>query len=157
MVETNGAAGARRRGHGRSRTAPSMAEVAALAGVSSQTVSRVSMGLDNVRPATRERVLAAMRTLAYRPNPTARALVTGRSKALGVVSFDSTLYGPASTLFAVERAAHEADFFITIVSVKSLDAPSLLDAVERLTVQGVEGIIIIAPVLAADAALRQIP
>ena len=57
-------------------------------------------------PRPRQRVLAAMRKLDYRPNPVARALVTGRSRTLGVVSFDTTLYGPASTLFAIEQAAH---------------------------------------------------
>ena len=62
-----------------------------------------------------------MRMLDYRPNPVARALATGKSKTLGVVSFDTTLYGPASTLFGVERAAHEAGYFISIVSLLSLD------------------------------------
>ena len=68
-------------------------------------------------PETKQRVLAAMRQLDYRPNPAARALVTGRSGTLGVVSFDTTLYGPGSTLFAIEQAAHAAGYFITIVSL----------------------------------------
>ena len=46
--------------------------------------------------------------LDYRPNPVARALATGKSKTLGVVSFNTTLYGPASTLFGLERAAHRS-------------------------------------------------
>jgi len=79
-----------------------MTDVAKLAGVSHQTVSRVINGSPQVRPATRERVLAAMAELDYRPNYAARALVTGRSQTLGVVSFDTTLYGPASTLYAIE-------------------------------------------------------
>ena len=54
-----------------------------------------------------------MRQLDYRPNSVARALVTGRSNTLGVVSFDTTLYGPASTLFGIEQAAHEAGYFVT--------------------------------------------
>ena len=58
-----------------------------------------------------------MRELDYRPNSAARALVTGRSRTLGVVSFDTTLYGPASTLFGIERAAHAEGYFISIVSV----------------------------------------
>ena len=62
-----------------------------------------------------------MRKLDYRPNTVARALVTGRSQTLGVVSFDTTLYGPASTLFGIERAAHEAGYFVSIVSLESLD------------------------------------
>src|ERR687888_2675669 len=114
------------------RRAPVMADVAKLAGVSHQTVSRVLNDSMHVRPETRERVLAAMRMLDYRPNPVARALVTGRSKTIGVVSFDTTLYGPASTLFGIERAAHEEGYFISIVSVGSLDRESVLRAVEHL-------------------------
>ena len=119
-----------------------MSDVAKLAGVSHQTVSRVINGADQVREETRERVLAAMRMLDYRPNPVARALVTGRSKTIGVVSFDTTLYGPASTLFGIERAAHEEGYFTSIVSLKSLDRPSVLTAVERLRGQAVDGILV---------------
>src|SRR5579872_1021875 len=89
----------------RRRRAAIMADVGQLAGVSHQTVSRVINGSPNVRPETRERVIAAIRELDYRPNSLARALVTGRSKMLGVISFDTTLYGPASTLLGIERAA----------------------------------------------------
>src|SRR5207302_11378556 len=91
----------------RRRRAVVMSDVGELAGVSHQTVSRVINGSPHVRPETRERVLAAMRELGYRPNSVALALVTGRSNTLCVVSFDTTLYGPASTLFGIERAAHE--------------------------------------------------
>jgi DNA-binding LacI/PurR family transcriptional regulator len=132
-----------------------MADVGRLAGVSHQTVSRVVNGSRHVRPETRARVLAAMHQLGYRPNPAARALVTGRSGTLGVVSFDTTLYGPASTLLGIERAAHEADYFIVVASLKALDRPSVADAVERLRRQGVDGILVIAPDTAgADAVLH---
>ena len=56
---------------------PSMADVARLAGVSSQTVSRVSNGQANVDEATRARVLEAMQSLGYRPNGAARAQAAG--------------------------------------------------------------------------------
>jgi DNA-binding LacI/PurR family transcriptional regulator len=122
-----------------------MADVGRLAGVSHQTVSRVLNGSPNVRPETRERVLAAMRELDYRPNSVARALVTGRSKTLGVVSFDTTLYGPASTLLGIERAAHAADYFIIVASLKALTEASVTEAIERLRLHGVDGILVIAP------------
>ena len=141
---------------GRRRTAV-MADVAKLAGVSHQTVSRVINDSAHVRPETRRRVLAAMRELDYRPNPAARALVTGRSRTLGVVSFDTTLYGPASTLFAVEQAAHAAGYFITIVSLLALDRVSVLNAIERLRVQGVDGILVISPQEGAAEALVNLP
>src|ERR1700749_4616966 len=125
--------------------APVMSDVGRLAGVSHQTVSRVINGSPHVRPETRDRVLAAMEELGYRPNSVARALVTGRSKTLGVVSFDTTLYGPASTLFGIERAAHDAGYFIIVASLKALARSSVSDAVERLRRQGVDGILVIAP------------
>jgi DNA-binding LacI/PurR family transcriptional regulator len=140
----------------RRRTAV-MADVARLAGVSHQTVSRVINDSAHVRPETRGRVLAAMRTLDYRPNPAARALVTGRSRTLGVVSFDTTLYGPASTLFAIEQAAHAAGYFITIVSLLAMDRASVLGAVDRLRVQGVDGILVITPQEGAAAAVANLP
>ena len=81
-----------------------MADVARLAGVSHQTVSRVLNSHPNVKPQTRDSVLAAIAELGYRPNAAARTLVTRRTRTLGVVSFDTTLYGPASMLYGIERA-----------------------------------------------------
>ena len=134
-----------------------MSDVARLAGVSHQTVSRVINDSEHVREETRERVLRAMRQLDYRPNSVARALVTGRSNTLGVVSFDTTLYGPASTLYGIEQAAHEAGYFITIASLKAFDRASVLDAVERLRILGVDGVLVIAPQETAARALLRIP
>jgi DNA-binding LacI/PurR family transcriptional regulator len=134
-----------------------MSDVAKLAGVSHQTVSRVINGSDQVRQETRERVVAAMRMLDYRPNPVARALVTGRSKTIGVVSFDTTLHGPASTLFGIERAAHDEGYFTSIISLRALDRASVLTAVERLRGQAVDGILVIAPQVSAAGAVAQVP
>jgi DNA-binding LacI/PurR family transcriptional regulator len=134
-----------------------MADVGKLAGVSHQTVSRVINGSPHVRPETRRRVLEAMGELGYRPNPLARGLVTGRSNTVGVVSFDTTLYGPASTLLGVERAAHEAGYFIVIASLKALNRRSVDEAIERLLNQGVEGILVIAPLTSAADALLHAP
>jgi DNA-binding LacI/PurR family transcriptional regulator len=122
-----------------------MADVAKLAGVSHQTVSRVINDSDHVRPETRGRVRQAMRLLAYRPNALARALVTGRTRTLGVVSFDTTLYGPASTLFGIEQAAHDADYGVSVVSVRVTNRRSVLSAIDRLRSQAVDGILVIAP------------
>jgi DNA-binding LacI/PurR family transcriptional regulator len=134
-----------------------MADVAKLAGVSLQTVSRVINDSPHVRAATRQRVEDAMRKLEYRPNPVARALVTGRSRTLGVVSFDTTLFGPASTLFGIERAAHDAGYFVSIVSLRSLTRSAVLDAVERLRAQGVDGVLVIAPTETATQAILHLP
>jgi DNA-binding LacI/PurR family transcriptional regulator len=134
-----------------------MSDVGRLAGVSHQTVSRVINGSPHVRPETRQRVVAAMRELDYRPNPMARALVTGRSNTLGVVSFDTTLYGPASTLFGIERAAHEADYFVIVASLEALDRESVVEAIDRLRLHGVDGILVITPQEDAIDALLHAP
>jgi DNA-binding LacI/PurR family transcriptional regulator len=145
-------------GEGRSqRKAPVMADVAKLAGVSHQTVSRVVNGSEHVTEDTLRRVLDAMRMLDYRPNPVARALATGKSQTLGVVSFNTTLYGPASTLFGIERAAHQAGYFVSIVSLVSLKRSSVLEAVDRLRAQGVGGILVIAPQAVAAHTVSQLP
>src|SRR3954463_10208942 len=141
---------------GRRRTAV-MADVAKLAGVSHQTVSRVINDSTHVRPETRRRVLAAMRQLDYRPNPAARALVTGRSRTGGGGSFDTTLYGAGSAPLAIEQAAHAAGYFITIVSLPALDRASVMGAIERLRVQGVHGILVISPQEGAAEALVNLP
>jgi DNA-binding LacI/PurR family transcriptional regulator len=134
-----------------------MSDVARLAGVSHQTVSRVINGSTQVKPATRERVLAAMRKLDYRPSAVARALVTGRSQSLGVVTFNTTLYGPASTLVGVERAAAAAGYAVSIVSLDSLGRDEIKRAIERLRMQGVDGVVVIAPHVAMMGALWDLP
>jgi len=139
---------------GRSRP-PVMADVARLAGVSHQTVSRVLNSHPNVRPQTRDNVLAAIAELGYRPNAAARTLVTRRTRTLGVVSFDTTLYGPASMLYGIERAAAHS-YFVSIASLPALDRRSVLGAVDRFLDQGVEGIIVIAPKTSAVAACTRV-
>ncbi|MFD9125447.1 LacI family DNA-binding transcriptional regulator [Kitasatospora sp. NPDC059571] len=133
-----------------------MADVAKLAGVSHQTVSRVLNGAPHVRPDTRDRVLAAIRELDYRPNSAARALVTRRSQTLGVVSFASTLYGPASMLDGLEQAARSAGYFVSVASLRSLDSRSVQEAVDRLRDQGVEGVVVIAPQISAVGAVARL-
>jgi DNA-binding LacI/PurR family transcriptional regulator len=134
-----------------------MADVAKLAGVSHQTVSRVINGSEHVKLDTRERVQAAMHKLDYRPSSVARALATGRSRTLGVVSFDTTLFGPASTLLGIERAAHRAGYFVSISSLRALDRSSVLNAVDGLRTQGVDGILVIAPQTDAARTLSDLP
>lgn len=135
---------------------PVMADVAKLAGVSHQTVSRVLNDHPNVRAHTREKVLAAIRELAYRPNAAARTLVTRRTHTLGVVTVDTMLYGPISMLYGFERAAHDV-YFVSIASLPALDRRSMLEAVDRFVGQGVEGIIVIATHDSGVAALAHVP
>jgi DNA-binding LacI/PurR family transcriptional regulator len=74
--------------HGRE---PAMTDVARLAGVSHQTVSRVLNGHPNVTAQTRLRVDAAIRELGYRPNRAARTLATGRSQVIGACCWSKSM------------------------------------------------------------------
>ncbi|MEV0595180.1 LacI family DNA-binding transcriptional regulator [Nonomuraea cavernae] len=148
---------ARSEGRGpRSRPAV-LGDVAALAGVSAMTVSRVLNAPDRVRAETRERVLAAVRELDYWPNSAARRLVTGRSGVLGVVSIDTTLYGPATTLYRIEQAARLSGYSVSIASLSTLHRSSIQEAVHRLGSQSVDGVVIVAPHESAADGLLHLP
>ncbi len=136
---------------------PVMADVAKLAGVSHQTVSRVLNDHPNVRAETRTRVMWAIDELGYRRNLVARALVTRHSRTLGVVSFDSTLYGPASTVYGIEQAARAAGYFVSIVSLRTIDRAGVTDAIGYLAEQGVDGVVVVAPQRSAARALDDLP
>ncbi len=133
-----------------------MVDVARLAGVSHQTVSRVLNNHPNVREETARRVRAAIAELGYRPNRAARALVTGRSQLLGVVGLNTSLYGPASLLSAFGQAAAAAGFAVSVGSVDKLDRESISAVIERHLDQRVAGIVVIAPVESASDALDHV-
>jgi DNA-binding LacI/PurR family transcriptional regulator len=106
---------------------------------------------------TRSKVLAAIQQLGYRPNSAARTLATGHSMTLGVITLKGTFFGPISTLYGVEQAARAAGYFVSVVSLLSIDHRSVGDAVDRLTAQMVEGIAVIAPLTSAAEALDVLP
>lgn len=140
---------------------PGMNDVARAAGVSHQTVSRVLNDHPNVRPETRDRVLAAIAELGYRRNSAARTLVTQRSGTVGVVTTGSFSFGPSQTLVAIEEAAREAGYFLTVATLRTVDADSMRQALGHLMDQGVDGIVVIAPhaevVDAVRASHEQLP
>lgn len=122
-----------------------MREVAARAGVSRQTVSRVLNEHPEVAVDTRERVLAAMAELDYRINNAARALGTRRSRTLGVLASDALQYGPARSLAAIEARARGAGYWVSAAFADAADADAVVAAVQHLVSQGVEGIVVVAP------------
>jgi DNA-binding LacI/PurR family transcriptional regulator len=142
---------------GQSRSRPAVLEdVAAIAGVSAMTVSRALNAPERVHAETRARVLAAVQELDYRPNAAARQLATGRSGMLGVVSIDTTLYGPASTLYSIERAARLNDYSVSIASLSMLNRRSIGESLRQLRSQSVDGVIIVAPHESAADGLRHL-
>ena len=123
---------------------PAMHDVAALAGVSHQTVSRVLNNHPSVREQTRERVLAAIAELGYRRNTAARTLVTRRSDVIGVVTSGSALFGPTSTLIAIERAARDAGLYVSVATVARWGAEPVSEVLEHFMAHGVDGAIVVA-------------
>jgi DNA-binding LacI/PurR family transcriptional regulator len=147
------ATGGRRR-PARPARPPVMADVARLAGVSLQTVSRVLNDHPNVHPATREKVRAAIRKLEYRPNRAARTLATRHTRTLGVVSADSAAHGPASILAGIEEGARAAGYSVTVAALAVLDGPGLAGAMGYLAGSGVDGMVVVAPRSASTVPLR---
>lgn len=120
-------------------------EVARAAGVSTQTVSRVINDHPGIRAETRERVLEAMRTLDYRVNNAARALGTSRTRTIGILVSDASMYGPAVGILALEAAARAAGRWVTAAYADAGDEASVIEAARHLSAQGVDGIIVVAP------------
>ncbi|WP_091227485.1 LacI family DNA-binding transcriptional regulator [Microbacterium sp. 3J1] len=127
------------------RRAIGVRDVAARAGVSRQTVSRVLNEHPEVAVETRERVLAAMAELGYRMNNAARSLGTRRSRTLGVLASDALQYGPSRSLAALEASARDAGYWVSAAFADAGDADAVIAAVDHLVVQGVEGIVVLAP------------
>ena len=119
-------------------------DVARLAGVSHQTVSRVLNDLPNVRPATRVRVEDAIKQLRYRPSTAARSLVTRRSRTIGLITTGNPDYGPSSILLGFTEAARNARYLVSISSMLETDVASMRAAVELLLSQNVEAVVLIA-------------
>ena len=136
--------------------APNIHDVARLAGVSYQTVSRVLNDHPRVLPETKQRVLDAIESIGYRPNQAARALVTNRSRTIGVLMAQTAAYGPSTSLTAIEQAAKEAGYRLSITSLASAEASSIRTALDYLLSQSVEALVVIAPQVRVLEAIREL-
>lgn len=135
--------------------APNIRDVAKLAGVSYQTVSRVLNEHPSIRESTKQRVLDVIREIGYRPNQAARALVTSRSRTIGVLTAQTVNYGPSTSVTAIEHAAREAGYRITITSIASSEYPSIKAALDHLLTQAIEALVVIAPQVRVLEAIRE--
>lgn len=125
--------------------APNIYDVARLAGVSHQTVSRVINGSASIRDETRLRVQRAMTQLNYRPSRVARSLATSKTRMIGVLADNSGLFGPVSLLHAMERQARQAGYYAVSASVDASSAASIEDGVNHLMALDIEAMVVIAP------------
>jgi LacI family transcriptional regulator len=122
----------------------SIRDVATLAGVSFQTVSKVLNGKGSVAPETRSRILQCATSLGYSPNVVARSLVTNRAFTIGVVASDLSDYVLAQFIVGAEREARKHGHSTIIGTVDKLGSDGeryLYDLIERR----VDGILLAAP------------
>ncbi|MBU6534866.1 LacI family DNA-binding transcriptional regulator [Streptomyces sp. A108] len=134
-----------------------MADVARLAGVSSQTVSRVSNGYAGVTEETRRQVLAAMKELGYRPNSAARALKRGEFRTIGVITFSLATTGNVRTLEAIATSAASQGYAVTLLPVAVPTQDEVSGAFTRLEELAVDAVIVIMEVHLLDAATLTLP
>ncbi len=116
-------------------------EVAAAAGVSAQTVSRVLNDRPDVSPETSERVREVIRETGYAPNMLARSLTQGRSYVLGVVAYGLDYFGPSQVVMAIERQAAELGYAIMLNLILHPEREDVDHLLDRLAARRVDGII----------------
>jgi len=123
-----------------------MLDVARLAGVSYQTVSRVLNTHPNVAPETRDRVLRIIDEMKYRPSQAARSLAARRSQSLAVITYTMQHYGPTQMIANIDRFVREAGYDLIVVHVDPLSSASMDAAVDRILRWSADGVLMIAPI-----------
>ena len=99
----------------------SLADVAALAGVSTNTVSRVVRGDPEVADKTRKRISELLDEMGYRPNYAARALASNRTGVLHVLLAAPMFHGHGRVLLSVLNAGSQAGYHVTLSNAYAAD------------------------------------
>ncbi|MFF9100964.1 LacI family DNA-binding transcriptional regulator [Streptomyces rubrogriseus] len=120
-------------------------EVAELAGVSHQTVSRYLKDRNSLKPATRERVRQAVEELNYRPNLIARSMRTQRSNRIAVVLPELTNFVPIPVLKGASAAAHEAGYITDVVGLAGGETRRVEGVQSLLETHQAEGVLSFVP------------
>ncbi|MFB9662763.1 LacI family DNA-binding transcriptional regulator [Glycomyces mayteni] len=136
---------------------PTISDVAARAGVSVPTVSRVLTGAARVSPAKRELVEAAIADLGYRPSAAARALVSRKPQTIAIIAGNTSRYGYAETIRGIEIAARAEGYTVMITVVESADEDEVDRAIEATLTQPLAGVAVLKFDPAGVAALGKIP
>jgi LacI family transcriptional regulator len=134
----------------------SLKDVAARAGVSFQTTSKVLNGGGNVSPETRARILEAARELGYVPNALARGLITQSTCTIGIVADDLSDWVLAQFVVGAEREARRQGHAVLIGTVDHSVGLDAENAVRLLIERRVDGIIAAAPQLEEDAGVAEL-
>ncbi|MBO0767802.1 MAG: LacI family DNA-binding transcriptional regulator, partial [Solirubrobacterales bacterium] len=135
---------------------PSIADVAAIANVSTQTVSRVLAGSENVRPATRTVVLDAIRQVDYHPNTAARRLASGRTRTIGLVTVDTVAHSRSAIAHGIADAARAADYEVATATVDRLAPLFVARAIRQLVSQGIDGLVLAVPMRTPDQSALEV-
>ncbi|MCC5516218.1 substrate-binding domain-containing protein [Vibrio splendidus] len=126
-------------------------DVAKLAGVSTQTVSRVTNGSQDVAESTRNKVNAAIKQLGYVPNKGAQMLSRAKSTSVGLVTLDMALHGAAMIANGVRMQAHDMGYGVAFSVVSEPNLANTREAIRELMAQQVDSIILNVPLKSADA------
>ncbi|WP_371782641.1 LacI family DNA-binding transcriptional regulator [Streptosporangium subroseum] len=121
-----------------------MSDVAKLAGVSHQTVSRVLNDPARVSPETEARVRSAIEQLNYHPSMVARALASRRTRTIGLISTGLALHSHSKRMIAFNESARAAGYQVSMSSLAVAERDTMLSALDVLLAQNVEGIVLIA-------------
>ncbi|MEA5216529.1 LacI family DNA-binding transcriptional regulator [Enterobacter cloacae] len=124
-------------------------DVALLAGVSYQTVSRVINDAEHVSARTREKVQQAMAELHYVPNRGAQQLAGKRTRTLGLITTDLALHAPSQIVSAVKSRAVEKGASVLISMVEH--PQQCQSALQELLAQRVEALLVNVPLDDPDA------
>ncbi|WP_299787017.1 LacI family DNA-binding transcriptional regulator [uncultured Marivita sp.] len=128
-------------------------DVAKRAGVSRSAVSRVFTPGASVSPRTAEKVREAAEALGYRPNVLARAMLTGKSKIIGlVVAYLDNHFYP--TVLELLSAALEREGYHVLVFMASHTADDIGDVVSQILDYQVDGLVLASVALSSDLADR---
>lgn len=123
---------------------PTIRDVAAHAGVSYQTVSRVINGSDGVRPATKARVESAIDELGFRPNAIAQFMATGNTRTLTCLSPNLTDYTFACIIEGAEQEARQNGYYL--FSASAPDESTFDQLVDQMIAsRRTEGLLVINP------------
>jgi len=125
-------------------------DVAAAAGVSHQTVSRVINHRPDVAEETRRRVWQVIEELRYQPSAIARSLIQQRSFTLGVVTAGLKYVGPSRTLNGITNQAEEMDYTLLLKELPRFDTNDIQPLLDSLRARQVDGIIWAVPEIGSN-------
>lgn len=130
-------------------------EIAKMAGVSTQTVSRVINGRPDVAPATRSAVQGIIDSVGFRPSDLARSLVHRRSQTIGVIIAGLGYFGVAETLHGITEESDLAGYGLLLKEIANADLSDVAPVVEFMIARRVEGIIYASPQLERNIEIVQ--